>query len=79
VTRRPRIPGTTSTVYRREIATGGNPVRAMARALDEFRPVRAGQVWSLGVGHDEGCPALAGGGMVACTCELVTLEARRAA
>jgi hypothetical protein len=79
VTRRPRIPGTTSAVYRREVACGVDPTIALLRALDEFHAIRAGQVWSLSVGHDDGCAALAGGGMPDCTCELVRLEARRAA
>lgn len=80
MSRRPRIPGTSSSaVYRREVACGVDPAGAVVRALEEFRTVLAGQVWSIGVGHDDGCPSLTGGGMPACTCELVRLEARRAA
>jgi hypothetical protein len=61
------------------IACGNDPARALIRALAEFRAIRAGEVWSIGVGHDDGCPSLNHGGMPACTCELVRLEAKRAA
>jgi hypothetical protein len=79
MSRRPRVPGTSSTVWRREVVCGVDPAGAVVRALAEFRPIRAGQVWSIGVCHDDGCPSLERGGMPACTCELVRLEARRAA
>jgi hypothetical protein len=77
--RRPRVPGTSSGVWRREIACGVDPTAALVRALSEFREFRRGEVWSVGVGHDDGCPSLEAGGMPACTCELVRVEARRAA
>ena len=49
----------------------------LLRALETV-PIRDGQVWGLGVGHDDSCSSLDGGGMPACTCEIVRLEARRA-
>jgi hypothetical protein len=76
---RQRVPGTTSNVWRREIACAGDPTGALVQALAEFRAVRAGHIWSIGVSHDNGCPALEGGGMFSCDCEVVHLEARRAA
>ena len=79
VTRRSRVPGTSSSVWRREVACGIDPAGALVRALAEFRAIRAGEVWRVGVGHDDGCPAIDVGPMAACTCELVRLEARRAA
>ena len=63
-------------VVRLEVATGGRPVDALARAL-QVVSVR-GELWRVSVAHDDGCPALAGG-LPACTCELVELIARRAA
>jgi hypothetical protein len=75
-----RIPGTrSSTSWRREIACGNDPVEALLAAVDELRQVGRGEVWRIGVAHDNGCPALDGAGMPACTCELIQLEARRAA
>jgi len=79
MSRFPRIPGTRSNVWRRDIACGGDPTGALVQALAEFRAVRAGHAWNVGIAHDEGCPALKAGGMSACTCEIVQLEARRAA
>lgn len=79
MSRQPRVPGTSSNVWRREVACGVDPAGALVRALVELRAGRAGQVWSVGVAHDDGCPSLEQGGMPACTCELVWLEARRAA
>jgi len=70
--------GTSSSVYRRDVACGGDPARSLVGALDELRAIRGGQVWSIGVGHDDGCPAMEFG-MPACTCEIVELVARRAA
>lgn len=78
VSRRPRVPGTAAAVWRREVACGIDPTRALVHALREL-PVHGGQVWSLGVGHDDGCPAIDTGPKAACTCEIVRLEARRAA
>lgn len=78
--RPPRVPGTHSNVlWRREVATGGDPAGAVLLTLAEFRAIRAGEAWRVGVAHDAGCPALTGGGLAACSCEIVVLEARRAA
>ncbi len=79
MSRRPRIPVTSGAVYRRDVACGVDPTAALLQAVSELRAARAGQVWDLGVSHDDGCPSLEGGGMPACTCEIVRLEARRAA
>lgn len=79
MSRQPRVPGTSSNTWRREIATGVDPTAALVKALAEFRTVRAGHFWRIAVSHDDGCPSLERGGMGACTCELVWLEARRAA
>ena len=76
--RRPRVPGTSSSVWRRDIACGVDPARAFVGVLADL-PVHAGQVWSIAVRHDDGCPSIERGGMPACTCEIVRLEARRAA
>jgi len=67
-----------SVTLRREVACGGNPQLALVRALETL-PIGRGQVSSLGVSHDDGCPSLTAGGMPACTCEVVHLEARQAA
>ena len=69
--------GSQGAVWRRDVACGSNAQLALVRALTTL-PTGRGQVWSLGVSHDDGCPALTGG-MPACTCELVQLEARQAA
>ncbi len=79
MSRRPRVPGTSASTWRREVACGIDPTRALVQALDELRAIRAGQVWRIGVRHDDGCPAIDTGPMAACTCEIVRLEARRAA
>jgi hypothetical protein len=42
-------------------------------------PVRPGEVWDTGIGHDDGCLALKGHGLRSCSCEIVRLEARRVA
>lgn len=73
-----RVPGMSVNTWRREITTGTDPTRSLVQALTEFRAIRVGQVWTIGVGHDDDCPALEHG-MPACTCEIVHLEARRAA
>jgi hypothetical protein len=79
VTRRSRVPGRRRPRYRREIACGNDPTAALAAAVLE-PPVRPGTVWDLAVRHDDECPAFQrGGSMSACTCEIVELEARRAA
>jgi hypothetical protein len=41
-------------------------------------PVRRGEVWDVGIGHDDGCPAMRHG-MDACDCEIVRVEGRRVA
>jgi hypothetical protein len=79
MSRPPRIARTTSNLWRRDLACGIDPAGALSRALAELHAVRAGQVWSVGIGHDDGCPALSGRSMSSCTCELVRLDARRAA
>lgn len=76
MTRRHRIPGTSSPRWRREIVCGVDPIRALVRAVSDL-PLRGG-VWTVAVRHDDGCPAIETG-MGACTCELVELAARRAA
>jgi hypothetical protein len=79
VSRRPRVLGTAAAMWRREVACGIDPTRALVRALAEFRAIRpTGEVWIVGVGRDRNCPAIDTGPMAACTCELVRLEARRA-
>jgi hypothetical protein len=79
MSRRPRrIAGTSPSTWRREVACGIDPAGALARALVAM-PHRAGEVWSIGVGHAADCPTLHQGAMWACTCELVELVARRAA
>jgi hypothetical protein len=66
-------------VWSRDIVIGGRPVEALAAALtDDDIPVGAGEVWDLGIGHDDGCPA-AKHGMHACDCEIVSLRATRLA
>ena len=75
---RHRVPGTRAAAYRREIACGTNPTLALVRAIGEL-PLGARGVWSLGVSHDDGCPAMNNSAMSACTCEIVWLEAKRAA
>jgi hypothetical protein len=74
VKRRPRVPGTWQ--WRLEVATGGDPIAALVRASRQM-PRRPG-VWHVDVRHDAGCPASLDG-MSACTCEVVEVEARRAA
>jgi hypothetical protein len=64
-----------------DVACGGDPARAVLRAVSEIleRQSNRGEVWRLGSGHDDGCPAMEGEGMESCSCEIVQLEARRAA
>jgi hypothetical protein len=79
VSRRPRVPGTRSPRWRKEIACGNDPTLALVRALSDLPAAGAG-VWSIAVHHDDGCPAFEQGGpMGSCSCELVEIEARRAA
>jgi hypothetical protein len=66
-------------IWRREIVCGADPRSALARALLQL-PVSGGEVWSIGVRHDDGCGSLEpGASMQVCSCEIVELEARRAA
>ena len=66
-------------IWRREIFIGGRPVEALTAALTEDDiPVRAGEIWDLGIGHDDGCPAMKYG-QHACDCEVVHLTATRLA
>jgi hypothetical protein len=69
--------GSHGAVWRREVACGGDPQRALVRALGSS-PVRRGEIWSFVIHHDDGCPAFEHG-MNACSCEIVGLEARQAA
>ena len=56
---------------RRALATGGRPHQRLLQALAESGEIQAGTVNVVGVGHDAGCPSLAGRGMYACSCEVV--------
>jgi hypothetical protein len=78
--RRPRVPGTPSPgrSFRVEVATGGDPVGALARATRAL-PIRRGEVWTLSIAHDVGCPTLDAGALAMCTCEVVDVRGRRAA
>ncbi len=75
---RSRVPGTRAPRYRREIATAGDPVASLTTAMLEM-PVRPGEIWDLGIGHDDGCPALRWQRLDACDCEIVSLDGRRVA
>jgi hypothetical protein len=75
--RRQRLVGMRSSVWRRDIACGGNPQFSLVRALAAL-PIGRGEIWSIGVRHDAGCPAF-DHGMDRCSCEIVELEARKAA
>ena len=77
--RRPRVPGAKQTAdYRREIATAGRAAETLLHVLYSL-PVGRGQVWRTSVHHDDGCPAIDTGPIGACTCEIVSVEARRVA
>ncbi len=65
-------------VLRLEVATGGRPVEALLAALASCVLPR-GEVWTIAVHHDDGCPATPAGPMARCTCEIVELVPRRAA
>ena len=62
---------------RLEVATGGNPVEALARAI---APLKSNGVYRASVAHDPGCPCLssAGAPMPYCTCEIVEITIDRA-
>jgi hypothetical protein len=75
--RRPRIPGTAGgRGFRVEVATGGDPVGALVRGMRAL-PVGRGELWDVAIRHDDGCPTLDGGTMLACTCEIVELRGVR--
>lgn len=65
------------TVRRIEVATGGNPAAALARAM--AGAYVAGEVWSISVAHDDDCPCLAGRPITSCTCEVIGLTCTRIA
>jgi hypothetical protein len=60
-----------------EVATAGAARERLAAAT--FEAVEQGSVNVVEVAHDAECPALAGGGLAACTCEIVTLVLERVA
>lgn len=69
---------TTSGGWLRDVACGNDPEAAFLRAMAEL-PHDDGECWVVATKHDQGCPALERGEMRRCRCELVWLEARRAA
>jgi hypothetical protein len=61
-----------------EIATGGNAAAALVQANADLAGTQS--VYDVGVAHDDGCPALvSGGGLTACTCEILELHVTRLA
>lgn len=73
-----RILGTPSPRRRVDVATGGDPVRALIAALAELAEP-TGAVGVCHVGHDLGCPCLAGRPIGYCSCEIVSLTVERLA
>jgi hypothetical protein len=72
--------GDTWHVWRLDVVVAGDPIGRLNEAigaLSDLHLIPAGAIWSVSVGHDDGCP-VDEGGMSACTCEVVHLEARRA-
>lgn len=62
---------------RLEVATAGNPVEALARAVMPWTSPSG--VFRVSVAHDDGCPCTAAGApMTGCTCEIVELTIARA-
>lgn len=59
---------------RRELATGGRPRERLAEALASAHGTLTPGLHIVGVAHDEGCPAVEGRGMAACTCEIVEMR-----
>ncbi len=57
---------------------GGNPIRNVTKAMLEMPAVR-GQVWTIAIAHDDGCPAISQQRLDACDCEVVELTAERVA
>jgi hypothetical protein len=78
VSRRARLLRATPNAWRRSVATGGRPERAVCAALLEV-PFNRGEVWTTDIQHDDGCLTLRGHGLRACSCEIVELKARRVA
>lgn len=64
---------------KREVATGGDPVAALARANSDL--AGTGAVYDIGVAHDDGCPttALPTGSLADCTCEIIEMHVERLA
>jgi hypothetical protein len=61
-------------VRRQQVVTGGRPVEAVAQAV---RDLAGGGVYSVAIGHDDGCPCLHGRPLAECSCEVVRLTRRR--
>ena len=55
-----------------DVATGGNPQRAVAAAVREIG-VDAGAVYHLSVAHEPGCPCTQRRPLRSCSCEIVRL------
>jgi hypothetical protein len=62
------------TVARLEVATGGDPVGALIGALRTVLGGKPPRAYLVDVHHDDGCPAMTTGPMLACTCEVVLLD-----
>ena len=62
----------------RRVVIGGHPVRAVTKALLSM-PAGKGQVWEIGIAHDEGCGAVRHQRLDACDCEIVEITAERRA
>lgn len=58
------------------VSTGGHPVEAVSSAL--IKVVKPGRSYRVTVAHDDGCPAVAGAGLIACTRPVLDLVARAA-
>lgn len=64
--------------YVAEISTAGRPAEAVAAATRDLAD--GPYVIEVSVAHDEGCPCTESGEpMMACTCEIVSLEGTRVA
>jgi hypothetical protein len=60
---------------RLEIATGGDPARAVVAALIHHRALPRGGATLVGVSHDDGCPCVEKGAPTKrCTCAFLELE-----
>jgi hypothetical protein len=61
-----------------EVATAGNPVRAMIAALMDHDVMPPGSMRLVSVAHDPGCPCTdADAQLNACTCEIIELNLGR--